>query len=98
MLYRVRHVNLGPIYPGVFQGAVQHLSRWANERFAGDIFLVARLLAYQHQGRAFRPFAENRLGRVPKQMAGCARLRGGAESREALGLRHRCRNPVPLVR
>src|SRR2546423_33495 len=70
VLHRVRDVNLAAIDPGFFEGAIQNLARWPDERFPREIFLIARFFAEQHQLRAFRALAEHGLGGVSKKMAG----------------------------
>jgi hypothetical protein len=48
MFYRVRDVNLRPIDPRFFQGAIQNLARWADKWLSCDILLIARLFAEEH--------------------------------------------------
>ena len=57
---------------GFFQRAVEHLPGGTDERLAGEVFLVARLLADQHDPRGRRAFAEHGLGRVLVERAGAA--------------------------
>ena len=57
---------------GFVQSTIQNLPRRADKRLAGEVFLVARLLADQHDGRVSRAFTENGLRGVLVKMAGPA--------------------------
>jgi hypothetical protein len=85
MLYRVGDVNLRTVDAGLFQRAVEHLPRRSDERLAGEVFLVAGLLADQHDPGLLRAFAEHGLRRAFPEMTGAAI--GGllAEGFEAAG-------------
>ena len=60
---------------GIVECAVEHLAGRPDEGFARDVFLVARLLADEHEPRVLRPFAEDDLRRVFVEIAGAA-MRG----------------------
>ena len=64
MLDRVRDVNLFAINSRFFERAIHDFSRGADERFAGDVFVIAWLFADEHDRRFFRAFAKNGLGCV----------------------------------
>jgi hypothetical protein len=72
MLHRVGDVNLAAIDAGLLQRAVEHLPGGPDERFAGEVFLVAGLLADQHDAGPLRAFAEYGPGRVFPQWTGVA--------------------------
>src|SRR5258705_12701863 len=48
MLDHVRHVNALAVDAGFFERPIEELARRADERTARDIFLIARLLANEH--------------------------------------------------
>src|SRR5262245_34397934 len=58
--------------------------RPADEWFAGDVLLVARLLADQHETGMRRPLAWHHLGGIPVQRAAGALRFGGAELAQRL--------------
>ena len=64
MFDRARDIDLLAIDAGLDQGAVEHMPRRTDERLAGEVFLVAGLLANQHDARVRRPFAKHSLGRI----------------------------------
>ena len=72
MLHRVGDIDLRPVDAGFFQCAVEHLPGRSDKRFAGEIFLVAGLLADQHHLRMLRAFAEHGLGRIFPERTGAA--------------------------
>ncbi len=72
MFYRIGDVNLVAVDAGFFQRAVERQPRRSDERFAGEVFLVARLLADQHHLGIPRAFAEHGLRRVFPEMTGAA--------------------------
>ena len=59
VLYYVGHVNRLAIDAGLLQGAIEQLPCRSDERMAGEILGVARLLADEHEARGSRPFAED---------------------------------------
>ena len=61
MFDRVSQKNLCRIETCLFESAAQQLTCRSDERLAGEIFLIARLLADQHQPRVHRAFPEYRL-------------------------------------
>src|SRR5689334_15186302 len=88
MFNRVGDVDLLSLDPGFLESAIHHLSRRTDERLARQIFRVSRLLADQHHGRAFRPLAENGLGRVLIKRTSGASTRRFREDIETGGVRH----------
>jgi len=52
---------------------VEHTSRRSDKRMSLTIFHIAGLLADQNDTRMCRPFAENRLGRIPVEITSLAR-------------------------
>ena len=72
MLYRIGDIDLPAIDAGFVQRAVEHQPCRSHERFAGKVFLVAGLLADQHDLRGLRAFAEHGLGRVFVEGTGAA--------------------------
>ena len=72
MLHRVGDVNLAAIDAGFLQRAVEHLPGGSDERFAGEVFLVAGLLTDKHDAGPLRAFAEHGLGRIFPQWTGMA--------------------------
>ena len=75
----------------MFERPVEELSRWPHERMAREIFLVARLLADEHDARRSRTFAEHGLRADHPQVTAATPLGGlaqggdGATSREEIG-------------
>ena len=64
VLDRVGEVHSPAVYARLFQRLVQQATRWPDERVSLPVFLIAGLLAYQHQLRRSGTFSEDRLGRV----------------------------------
>ena len=62
MLHHVRDVNLVAVDAHFLQNFVQEFSRRTDKRPPRQIFIVPRLLAYEHHLRVRRAFAEDRLG------------------------------------
>src|SRR5262249_6643783 len=71
----VGDVNLAAVDACGFEGAVEQSSSGADEGQAFPVFLVARLLAYQHHPRVRIAFAEHGLRRVfpERAIATCTR-------------------------
>jgi hypothetical protein len=68
VFHRVRDVHLCPIDSSFLKRAVHDLACGTHERFACDIFVIARLFAYQHHRRMLRTFAKNSLRSAFVQM------------------------------
>ena len=68
MLHRIGDIDLAAVDAGFLQRAIEHLPGGTDERLAGEVFLVAGLLADQHDRGVLRAFAEHGLGRVFPQM------------------------------
>ena len=68
MLHRIRHINPRSINSSFLERLVHNFPSRTNERFARDIFVIARLFANQHHRCVLRPFAKNSLGRSLVQM------------------------------
>src|SRR5690349_16736503 len=69
---RVGDVNRAALDSGLLQRLVENLARRADERMALKVFLVARLLADQHDLRILRAFSEDGLSGVAPQVASLA--------------------------
>ena len=69
VLDRVGDVDARAVDPGLLQRRVEQLAGRADERPSGEVFLVARLLADEHDRRVERPFAEHGLGRMLVEVA-----------------------------
>ena len=72
MLYRVGDIDLFAVDAGFRKRAVEHVAGRAHERFAREVFLVAGLLADQHQPGLGGAFAKHGLCGVLPQRAGAA--------------------------
>src|SRR3546814_4963003 len=75
MLDRVGDVDLAAFDSGLVERAIEHPPRRADEGATGQILLIARLLADQHDRGAAGAFAEHRLRRVLIERATRAALR-----------------------
>src|SRR5580658_3348785 len=75
VLDRVGDVDQPPVDAGLFQRVVQHLSRWANEWPADDVFLIARLFPNEHYACSAGPLAEYGLCGGAVQLAAFAAAR-----------------------
>src|SRR5215470_10274050 len=62
VFHRVGNVNLRTIDSSFLERAIHDLPGRTNERFASNIFVIARLFANQHHWRALRSFTEDGLG------------------------------------
>jgi len=63
---------------GISQCLIENPTRWTDERPAGEIFLVARLLAHKHERSVGRTLARHGLSRIAVERAPLAcRLRFG---------------------
>ena len=88
VLHDVRHVG-GLAFDSDFgESFVQQLPGRADKRPAGEVFLVAGCFTHEHQPGMCRPFAEDRLGCVSKELASLASLGGGPKLLQATGLGH----------
>jgi hypothetical protein len=85
MLDGVGDVDGVAVDAGRLAHAVEQLAGRADEGLAGQVFLVARLLADEHDLRLLRPFAAHGLGRELPQLAAPAFV----EFRRLLALRLR---------
>ena len=72
VLHDVRDVDLRAIDGRFLEGPVEQCAGRSDERMACEIFLVARLLADEHDQRGARAFAEHRLRAELPQMTGLA--------------------------
>jgi hypothetical protein len=84
MLHDVRHEDVAPVKTAFPQGAIQEAARGPNKRTTGTIFLVAGLLADQHDRRRRGPLANNGLCRINVQRAALAARNGLGNLREFL--------------
>ena len=88
VLHRVRDVHLGTVDVRRFEPTVQNASCRSDERFAGEIFLVAGLLAHQDDASLRGAFTENCLRGVPVQLTSPALLDCAAQSVQRRTVRH----------
>ena len=58
MFHRIRDINFPAIDSGFFERLIHDFSSWPYERFAGDIFVIARLFAHQHNSCVLWTFSE----------------------------------------
>ena len=72
MFHGVGDVDLLAVDAGFLQCPVEHQPGGSDERFAGKVFLVAGLLADQHDLGMLRAFAEHGLRRILPEMTGAA--------------------------
>ena len=84
MLHDIRHEDVAPVEIAFLQGAIQEAARGSYKRTAGTVFLVAGLLAYQHDRRRRGPLTDNALCRVNIQRAALATRNGLGNLREFL--------------
>ena len=75
MFHRIRDVNFVAINSRFFQRLIHYFPGRSNKRFTLLIFVIARLLADQHDRRVLRAFAEDGLGRVFVEVAAGADAR-----------------------
>src|SRR5207253_10118470 len=64
VLHRIGDEYLRAIEPRIRQGAVQHAAGRPDEWLAGDVLVVSRLLADQHQRRRSQSLAGDDLGGI----------------------------------
>jgi hypothetical protein len=86
MFHCIGDVHLIAAYAGIFQRAIEQLSRRSDKGVADAVFLIAGLLADQHDGRVRRPFAEYGLGCIRPQGAVPAVLRGFTHFLQGIGI------------
>jgi hypothetical protein len=79
MLDRVGDENFGARNPRFHKCPVENASGWTDERPAGQVFLVAGLLADQHQPCVPAPFARYGLRRILIERATLAFVLGLGE-------------------
>jgi hypothetical protein len=72
VLHDVGEVDLVAVQARLRHGPVEEGSGWTDERMAGEVLLVAGLLAGHHDSGPARPLAEHRLGPGLPQRAGPA--------------------------
>jgi hypothetical protein len=75
MLHRVGDVNFFTIDPRFFQRAIHNFSGRTDERFPGNVLVIAGLFADEHDRRFLWTFAKNRLSSTLVQMTSGATLR-----------------------
>src|SRR5581483_212219 len=78
----VRDVRRAAVDAGLVECAVEHLAGGADERLAGQVLLVAGLLADEHDLRARRARAEHGLRCLREERAALALLDGFAQLRK----------------
>src|SRR4051812_35918097 len=84
----VRHVNFVAIDPGFDERFVQQPSCRADEWFTREVFVVAGLLADEHDLRVARAFAEDRLRAGFPERTGLASARGLLKFRDGWSRRN----------
>jgi hypothetical protein len=82
MLDRIGDVDGRAVEAGRFERAVEHLSGRTDEGATLQIFLIARLLAHEHQVRVGRTFAKHGLRRVLIEVAARAGTRLAREKHQ----------------
>ena len=80
---RVRDINLRSLDSSFFERLVHDFPGWPHEGFTGDIFIIARLFADEHDRGTFRTFTKNRLRRPLVKMTRLTILRRLAHGRPA---------------
>ena len=88
VLDRVGEVHVGPVDTRFGERPVEHGTGWSDERPAGSVLPITRLLADEHQRRAGRALTEDGLRRPAVQVARGARACVGAGSLERIGTIH----------
>src|SRR5512134_2678369 len=77
MLHRICDIQVSAGDAGFNESLVQHLARWAHKRMACQVFLIAWLLADEHDRSAGSSLPKNGLGGALVQVApgafGCRR-------------------------
>ena len=90
MLDRIGDVAIAAIHAGGFERLVEQGAGGADEGKAGEVFLVARLFADEHQPRGLRAPPEHGLRRVFVEVAARAGFRLARQFRQRFdGARHR---------
>jgi hypothetical protein len=82
MFHGIGNVNARSIDASIYQRTVKQAAGGADEWPARQVFLVARLLADQHQVRGGRPLAEDRLRGVQIKLTSLAGLGSTTQQRE----------------
>jgi hypothetical protein len=72
VLHQVGDVDVAAVESGFVDRAIEHAARRPDERPAGAVLLVARLLADQHDAGVIRSLPEDGLRRVPIELAAVA--------------------------
>src|SRR6185295_13522340 len=78
----IRDVDGLPIDAGFFERTVEKLPCRTDERMTPEVFVIARLFADQHERRALRAFAEDRLRGVAPEVAVAAGFCRGTHLRK----------------
>jgi hypothetical protein len=74
VLHHVGEIHIAEIDAGILERVTQQLAGWTDERFAFEIFSIARLLADEHDAGAARAVPEHRLRGVLPEIAAPAHL------------------------
>src|SRR5205085_5780207 len=82
VLHDVRDIDPPAIDPRIRERAIEKLACGADERATREVFLVARLLADEHQGGVAIALAEHRLGAPLPQRARATVRRRSAQRDE----------------
>ena len=76
MLDHISDIDLVARYAGSHKGFIEQFSGRPDERMAIEVFLIARLLSYEHDFGLHVPFAEYGLRSATPNVAGPAGFRG----------------------
>ena len=97
VLHRVGDENLAARNSSIRQRAVEHPPGRADERLAREVFLIAWLLAHQHDVRGLAPLPRHRLCRVLVKRAARAFVLGFGKLRQRVDPRRKLEIELPLV-
>jgi hypothetical protein len=96
VFHRVREVERDSIDTSGDERTIEQLSRRPDERFTRAVFLIAGLLAHEHDARPRWARTENGAGRVAPQGTRPTRFRRLSQSSEVAAVRYRSR--LELIR
>src|SRR5688572_27835736 len=89
VLHGVRQVDRRARQAGVREGTLEQSACRTDEGMPLPIFLIAWLLAYQHDGRTAWAFAEHGLSGLTREIATAALLRGVGQDAQTSGRGHK---------
>ena len=97
MFHGVRHINLGPINSSFFERSIHYFPSGSNERFTGDILIISRLFAHEHDKGVLWTFAEYSLRCALVKVTRLAIFRRLAHGRPARCVGRLCRTGELLL-